>query len=169
LSRLEQGKMEFNKEKVDLSLAIKTVFEELGPSASQKNLKLTFLPTKKKIPLAMADSEKVKEVLINLVGNGINFTQKGGVVVSLGVFEDKLKVSVSDSGRGIAASQQALLFRKFQQAGASLYTRDTTKGTGLGLYISKLMVEGMGGTIGLEKSTVGKGSIFYFTLPVAKS
>jgi K+-sensing histidine kinase KdpD len=62
-----------------------------------------------------------------------------------------------------------LLFHKFQQAGNSLFTRDTTKGTGLGLYISKLMIEGMGGTIGLQYSQPGKGSAFGFALPVAGS
>jgi signal transduction histidine kinase len=70
---------------------------------------------------------------------------------------------------GIPIVSQALLFRKFQQAGLSLTTRDGAKGTGLGLYISKLIVERMGGKIYLEKSQEGKGSVFCFTLPTTAS
>jgi len=169
LSRLEQGRIEFKKGKVDVTSAIKSVFEELGPSALEKKLKLTIDTPKTKLPEVSADSEKVKEILINLIGNGINYTEKGSVSVSLQIQGNFLKVSVADTGRGIPPENQSLLFRKFQQAGASLYTRDTTKGTGLGLYISKLMVEGMGGTIGLDVSKTGKGSVFFFTLPLAKS
>ncbi|OGM03501.1 hypothetical protein A2129_01785 [Candidatus Woesebacteria bacterium GWC1_42_13] len=169
LSRLEQGRMEFKKEKVDVAAAIKQVFEELGESASAKSLKLVYIESKTKVPLALADNEKVKEVLVNILGNAINYTEKGDVTVSLTAEGGQLKVKVADTGRGILVANQNLLFRKFQQAGSSLYTRDTTKGTGLGLYISKLMVEGMEGTIGLLVSKVGEGSTFCFTLPIAKS
>jgi len=79
-----------------------------------------------------------------------------------------LKVFISDTGKGIPVANQNLLFRKFQQAGSSLLTRDTSKGTGLGLYISRLIIEGMGGKIWLEKSDEGKGSTFAFCLPIAK-
>jgi hypothetical protein len=72
----------------------------------------------------------------------------------------------TDTGRGIPPENQGLLFRKFQQAGSSLYTRDTTKGTGLGLYISKLMIEGMGGKIWLENREIDKGTTFAFCLPI---
>jgi two-component system sensor histidine kinase BarA len=78
-------------------------------------------------------------------------------------------VRVTDTGCGISLKQQALLFHKFQQAGESIVTRDTAHGTGLGLYISKMMIEGMGGEIGLEKSIEGKGSTFFFILPVGIS
>ena len=169
VSRLEQGRMEYKKGKVDIVAAVKSVFEELGPSAEQKKLKLAFEEPKTRPPEVAADGEKVKEILVNLIGNAINYTVKGGVSVRLESQGNLLKVSVADTGRGIPLKNQSLLFRKFQQAGASLYTRDTTKGTGLGLYISKLMVEGMGGTIGLEVSKTGKGSVFFFTLPLAKS
>ncbi|HEX7259628.1 MAG TPA: ATP-binding protein, partial [Candidatus Saccharimonadia bacterium] len=74
-----------------------------------------------------------------------------------------------DTGRGIPKDMQSLLFRKFQQAGSSLLTRDTTRGTGLGLYISKLLGEKMGGKISLENSEPGKGTTFSFSLPLATS
>ena len=71
---------------------------------------------------------------------------------------------VSDTGKGMSAENQQLLFRKFQQAGSSLLTRDGTKGTGMGLYISKLIIEQSGGTIALEHSELGKGSSFVFSV-----
>ena len=77
-----------------------------------------------------------------------------------------LKVEVIDTGKGISEKNQSLLFRKFQQANESLLIRDSKRGTGLGLYISKLLIEGMGGQIGLESSVEEKGSVFYFTLPI---
>jgi two-component system sensor histidine kinase BarA len=76
-----------------------------------------------------------------------------------------LRITVTDTGRGIPPEAQKLLFRKFQQAGPSLLTRDTTRGTGLGLYISKLMAEGMGGRMALDHSTVGKGTAFSVLIP----
>jgi signal transduction histidine kinase len=91
------------------------------------------------------------------------------VTVSLKYEGERIKVMVSDTGRGIPLANQSLLFHKFQQAGSSLYTRDTVKGTGLGLYISKMMVENMKGIIQLESSEEGKGSVFSFTLPIAKT
>ena len=80
-----------------------------------------------------------------------------------------VQVNVVDTGEGIAKEVQGLLFHKFQQAGTSLYTRDTSRGTGLGLYISRLMMEGMGGKIWLKASEIGKGSTFTFSLPIAKA
>ena len=93
----------------------------------------------------------------------------GGITISSAVSDGMVQVSIADTGRGIPLNNQALLFHKFQQAGDSLFTRDTTKGTGLGLYISKLMIEGMGGKIWLVKSEEGKGSVFAFTVPIAKT
>ena len=117
----------------------------------------------------MADKDRLKQVLINMIGNAFKFTETGGVYFEK--FDSKdgtVSVDVRDTGSGIAVEQQPLLFRKFQQAGDSLYTRDTSKGTGLGLYISKLLIEGMKGSIGLRTSALKKGSVFYFSLPVAE-
>ena len=157
VSRLEMGRMEFKKEKVDLGKLTKEVVEEMTVTAQNKKLKLFSSGS----GVAIADKERVKQVLINLVGNSINYTESGEIEIEI----VKNKVLVKDTGRGIAPENQNLLFHNFQQAGSSLFTRDTTKGTGLGLYISRLMVEGMGGKIWLEKSEEGKGSTFAFSLP----
>ena len=118
--------------------------------------------------MVRADKDRTRQTLINLIGNGLKFTEKGGVTVS--VKKDSISACcyVKDTGRGIPVENQKLLFRKFQQAGSSIYTRDTTKGTGLGLYISKLMIEGMNGRIWLDSSYDGKGSTFAFCLPLSK-
>src|SRR5258708_38343135 len=99
----------------------------------------------------------------------MKFTDKGKITVTAEKVGDHLKICVSDTGPGISDENQKLLFRKFQQAGTSVYTRDTSRGTGLGLYVTKLMVEAMGGQVALEHSKLGKGSTFSFTLPLAKS
>lgn len=168
VSRVEQGRIQFNlKEFNPLALVVETL-HELERLAKEKNLSLTVLPPKRALPAAFADKERVKQVLINLVGNALKFTTRGGVTIRLDRENGSLRIAVQDTGRGITTKDQTFLFRKFQQAG-DLYTRDVTGGTGLGLYISKLLVEKMGGRIYLESSVVGKGSTFVFTLPIAKS
>lgn len=117
-------------------------------------------------PSAYADKDRVGEVLLNLLGNAIKYSEKGTVTVQASLLQGFLKVSVTDAGKGISPEQQSLLFRKFQQAGKSLLTRDTTRATGLGLYISKLLTEQMGGQIFLEKSEPNVGSTFSFTVPI---
>lgn len=169
LSRLEQGKIQFKIISVDIIVLIHEVFTEMQGSASEAKLYLTLKESTAPIPGVFADPNRVKEVLINLIGNSLKFTEKGGITVSMDPQKDKLKIIVTDTGRGIVSKNQRLLFHKFQQTGSNLLTRDTTKGTGLGLYISKLMIEGMGGKIALEQSIPGKGSIFSFTLPVMKN
>jgi len=94
-------------------------------------------------------------------------TAHGSVTIDTKVEGSSLKVFVSDTGPGISDEDQRQLFRKFQQAGNKFLTRDT-RGTGLGLYISKLLSEQMGGRIQLEKSKLGVGTTFSLALPLAK-
>jgi len=166
LSRLEQGKMVFNNSQFDFLLLVQHTTAELATLATEKKIFLKFDSPKERPPIVTADKDKVKQVLSNLIGNAIKFTENGGVTISLSLNGNFIKTSVIDTGRGITPENQVFLFRKFQQAGTSLLTRDTTKGTGLGLYISKLLIEGMGGTVVLEKSEPEKGSTFAFTLPL---
>jgi signal transduction histidine kinase len=103
-----------------------------------------------------------------MVGNAANYTKEGGITVETQKVDGFVKVLVIDTGVGISELNQQRLFKKFQQAQAEVLTRDLTKSTGLGLYISKLIVEGLGGEIKLEHSEVGKGSTFSFSIPIAK-
>ena len=107
--------------------------------------------------------------MVNLVGNSVKYTEKGGVIISVERDNGFIKVLVTDTGKGIPPDVQAGLFNKFQQGPAGeTYTRDVIHGSGLGLYISKMMVEGMGGKIALEKSVPNVGSTFSFELPIVK-
>lgn len=166
MSRLEQGKIDFKKQNFQLSDVVIQVMNELKTIGDGKGIELMT-----NIPIAtlrvFADPDRVKQVIYNLVGNAIKFTQKGSVTVGIQQ-EDKstVRVFVTDTGSGIPVDKQSLLFQKFQQAG-NILTPEVSQGSGLGLYICKLLIQGMGGIIGLEKSEVGRGSTFSFTLPLA--
>ena len=163
ISRIEAGRITFTITKIDLDKLIKEVVKNLQMSATEKNLTLMYkddnLPS-----IIMGDEDKVKEILINLIGNALKFTHQGGVTVSVFEKDNMITTAVSDTGHGIAKEDQDLLFKKFSQVKGS-YAKQSG-GTGLGLYISKKMIEGMKGNIWLE-SEVGKGSTFYFSLPKA--
>lgn len=167
-SRLEQGKMKFNNEIFNLASTLEDSIDGIQNIASEKNIYIKFDKPQDLLPDVLADKDKIKEIIINLVGNAIKFTETGGVTVGIKQDGDSLKVWVSDTGRGIDREQQNLLFRKFQQAEENLLTRDSTQGTGLGLYISKLMIEQMGGKISLESSEPNKGTVFVFSVPLPK-
>jgi len=163
-SRLEQGRIQFKKFHFNIVDLAKEVARELAPNVNKKT-KILIRPFSKTAQV-FADRERCKQVFFNLIGNAIKYTEKGQITVSFSAENQKLKVSVTDTGKGIPKENQGLLFRKFQQASNSILTRDNTRSTGLGLYISKLMVEGMRGEMFLEKSELGKGSTFSFTLPL---
>lgn len=166
VSRLEQGKIEIKNKKFELYSVIDKVMDSVKGGVDSKKVKLKFNKGKDKSINIFADEEKVEQVLFNLVGNSIKFTPKGEISVNTKVSGNFVKISVSDTGAGISVKNESLLFRKFQPAGEQVLARDVTKSTGLGLYISQLLVSKMGGTIGLEKSVLGEGSTFFFTLPL---
>ncbi len=170
ISRLEQGKMSFTYKPTSLEKVVEGVNYEMKVVLNEKNIYLKIdKMTLNTLPMVWVDENRLKQVIYNLIGNAAKFTDQGGISITTALSEDKAKVKVivTDTGRGMTAESQQLLFHKFQQASSSLLTRDTTRGTGLGLYISKMIVENMGGKIALESSVVDKGSVFSFTLPVA--
>lgn len=168
-SRLEQGKIKFKFGLFPIDKIMEQVSYEMGAVLKQKNLYLKVddsIKNLNKLPQVFADPDRTKQIIYNLVGNAAKFTDSGGIELGARADADALTVTVNDTGRGIPLDMQKFLFHKFQQAGSSLLTRDTARGTGLGLYISKLLVEGMGGEIKLESSIPGKGSTFSFSLPL---
>lgn len=167
VSRLEQSRMVFDIKEFDMDEIIRETLKEYNVTGSRKKLSLDYEKLPTPLPLVLGDADKVRQVLINLVGNSLKFTTKGGVKITTEVTDKFVKVLVSDTGRGIPLKQQSLLFHKFQQTGESLFTRDTAGGSGLGLYISRMMLEGMGGEVKLEKSETNVGSTFSFTVPLA--
>ncbi len=135
------------------------------PIAIEKGLPLVIVNS----PLAMvqADKDKVREILNNLIGNALKFTESGEVNVSWAADADEVKVFIKDSGIGITAAEQMKLFGKFKQ----ITTQQVGKpaGSGLGLYISRELARKMGGELWIEESKFKHGSIFAFSLPKADS
>jgi len=166
VSRLEQRRMQFNLEQCDVNKIIREAMGELRDLATKQSLTIEFAEAPA-LPAILADTFRVKQVLTNLVGNAIHYTDAGGINITAEVVGKMVKIKVRDSGVGISLQDSSLLFRKFQQVGDNILARKVMS-TGLGLYISKLMVESMGGVIALEESVPGKGSTFSFTLPVFK-
>ena len=170
LSKLEAGQVVFKPEKtniVDFCLEITAMFSH---SANQKNLKLTF--EYEDVPVIYIDQQRIRQILFNLVGNAIKFTNSGGIKIlveyqNTSETEGTLSVSVKDTGSGVAPEDCNRLFEPFVQLTRMRGTNSTNNGTGLGLSIVKKMVTQMGGTVSLE-STLGKGSIFSFVIPNVK-
>lgn len=168
VSALEQGKIQMNPQPFALEEVVTSVIRELNSLATAKGLTLVSDPSVSAAPQITADKQRIKQVLYNLIGNAVKFTDAGNVTVTVRTDENLVYIIVTDTGKGMSAENQSLLFRKFQQAGTSFLTKDATKGTGLGLYISKLIIERSGGTIALQSSELGRGSSFVFSLPRTK-
>jgi signal transduction histidine kinase len=165
-SSLEQGKMQFAIAPVDLAPLVANVVTDLKPildgQTDAVNIeKLSSLP-----PVA-ADEARTRQILYNLLSNAAKYSDHGTITISGEVDGKQVRLRIADTGKGISPENQKLLFHKFQQAGESILTRDNTKGTGLGLYISRLLATNMQGNVELEHTEVGKGSTFALTLPIA--
>lgn len=163
-AKLESGSLQLEFAATDLYALINEICEPLGPLAREKGLTLTQeLPDG--LPPVRADRAKLRRVIVNLLSNALKFTPKGGrVTVRVEpAGETAVRIAIADTGVGIAADYLPLLFDKYEQA--SSRSARGEKGTGLGLYITRKLVELHGGEIHVE-SEVGKGSTFSFTLPV---
>jgi GAF domain-containing protein len=162
LSKIEAGQLVLELTEYSLEDIAQTVRSTLEPLAADK--KLTFkVDVSPKLPAGHGDGRRLTQVLINLVGNAIKFTDTGEVVIKASATDGSFHLSVQDTGPGISAVDQAKLFQEFQQADNAITRKKG--GTGLGLAISKRIVEMHGGRVWLE-SQVGRGSTFSFTIPV---
>lgn len=168
ISKIEAGKMQVEKISFDLEECISDVVQLLAAKAFEKKIEMVTL-IEPDIPAAViTDPARLRQILLNLVGNAVKFTERGFVAVEVGVEERfgnflTLRVRVRDSGIGIPADKQASLFHQFTQADASTTRR--YGGTGLGLAICRRLVDLLGGAIHFE-SEAEKGSTFTFTVPV---
>ena len=162
LSKIEAGQLVLELTDYSLEDIAQTVRSTLEPLAADKKLafKVEVAP---KMPAGHGDGRRLTQVLINLVGNAIKFTDAGEVVIKATATDGSFHLSVCDTGPGISAADQAKLFQEFQQADNAITRKKG--GTGLGLAISKRIIEMHGGKIWLE-SQVGQGSMFSFTVPV---
>lgn len=169
VSRLEQDNIKITNSVVDLKAVIGQVAKEMQTVLAEKQLQFIFKDAPSSGTPIWADPNRVKQIVYNLIGNAAIYTQKGSVSVAVVKAGKHVKLTVTDTGPGIPEKNQKFLFRKFQQAGDSNLTRESSHGTGLGLYISRLLAERMGGTLKLEWSKVGAGTSFSLTLPAAES
>jgi len=162
LSKIEAGQLVLELSDYSVQDIAQTVRSTLEPLAADKKLafKLELAPD---LPPGHGDGRRLTQVLINLVGNAIKFTDAGEVAIKAEAHNGSFHVSVRDTGPGISSGDQARLFQEFQQADNAITKKKG--GTGLGLAISKRIIEMHGGRIWVE-SQPGQGSTFTFTLPV---
>ena len=167
LSKIEADRLEVKVEPLALEPGLMEVVNQLKPMASNKGLQLT-LEMEDSLPLVLADSQRIDQVVINMVSNALKFTEKGGVTIQCALLDryDMLRISVSDTGIGISPAALDYIFEAFRQADGSTTRR--FGGTGLGLTIARKLIELQGGEVSVE-SVVGQGSTFSFTLPVAST
>lgn len=163
-SKLEAGQVEIRKVACDPTPILDDALGLFAWQAQEKGLALTRVGGETLPSGLLLAPDRLRQVLLNLIGNAIKFTERGGVTLELGWdgLTHCLKVRVKDTGAGIAPERQAALFKRFSQVDGAVAPRQP--GTGLGLAICKGLVEAMGGEIGVE-SQVGQGSCFWFTLP----
>lgn len=168
IPRIEQGQLPVNKVAVSLQKflsLVENLLKEFSPLIEQKNISFDY-----KIPPAQGrvflevDWSKIKQVFANLLENALHYTRDGGQIdLSITLKKNFLTVTLTDSGIGIPKLEQVKLFKKFYRASNARAL--SSKGTGIGLYLAKFMVEGHGGKIWVV-SEEGCGSTFYFTLPL---
>ncbi|MEM6781002.1 MAG: ATP-binding protein [Pseudomonadota bacterium] len=166
-SKIEAGELSLEEIPMNLKESIYQVTDILRPIASKKGLTidLSFSPTAPR--WVVGDQNRIRQVFYNLIGNAIKFTEKGGARVDVSTFrsnggDEQVRFRIEDTGVGISEEARETIFDKFIQADAS--TARKFGGTGLGLTITKQLIEAMGGRIGVE-SVVGKGSTFWFDIP----
>jgi PAS domain S-box-containing protein len=167
-SRIEAGRLDLAAEPFDLPALAESVVELLAPRAQDKGIEIALDVTERFPRRLVGDADRVRQILINLAGNAIKFTERGGVGVSLGftLTQDgggEVTLAVSDTGSGIPEDRLPILFEEFEQGDGS--ASRSHEGTGLGLAITRRLVTRMGGRIEAD-SRVGRGSTFRVVLPL---
>ncbi len=167
VSRIEAGRIVLNLRTVKLDLLINDVIAEILPRAQEIGVIITYAPVPS-VPDVLADPDKIKEVLLNLIGNSLKFTPKGGkITISLSLVNNMIVTKIEDTGRGIAPEDLPKLFQKFGTISQNYLVKQSADGTGLGLYISKSLVELHGGKIWATSQGLEKGAAFNFSLKIA--
>ncbi|NTU70118.1 GAF domain-containing protein, partial [bacterium] len=166
-SRIDQEHLVLNKEPTRIERLIERVVEGFEFRSKEKGIYVEYKKADKLLPEVNLDPGRIAEVFNNIIGNAIKFTHKGGITVSVGLKDkDTVLVTIADTGEGIPKDDIPNLFKKFYQAqsASSILSKDKG-GTGLGLYITKNIIDIHGGKIWIE-SRVRRGTTFYFTLPI---
>ena len=165
ITRIEEGRYLYEMAMTDIREIIKSVMENYKEEIKAKKIIIDFKKPED-FPLMMIDTEKIKLVVQNFIDNAINYSQPGGkVIISLKNDDKNIEFKVQDFGIGIPEEEQSKIFGKFSRAGNA--AKMNTTGSGLGLFLSKNIIEAHGGEIWFE-SEEGKGASFYFSLPIKK-
>ncbi|MBU0534738.1 GAF domain-containing sensor histidine kinase [Patescibacteria group bacterium] len=164
ISRFEQDKVEFKIIQTNLCELIKEILTGFEIKTKSKGINLSFDEECLDVFVDI-DKEKMRNVIINLIDNAVKFTDNGGIKVTVENEEDKVVIQIKDSGSGINPPDIPKLFHKFGRIDNSYTIASDTGGTGLGLYIVRLYVEGMGGKVWATSDGIGKGSTFWISLP----
>jgi len=160
LSKIEAGRIELNPTEFDFNEFIRGIIELFQMRAQQKEIIFMYEPLSP-LPLAVyADEKRLRQIIINLLGNAVKFTEQGGISLKIGRENEGIRFQIEDTGIGIAPEEIDKIFLPFQQAGTARYKAE---GTGLGLSITKKLIEMMGGELHVT-STFGEGSQFWMTL-----
>lgn len=162
LTRLEAGRLDLRPGPVDVRQLIEDACEVLAPRAADRGLTLSHAIAADVPALVEADEARLKQIVFNLAGNAVKFTETGGVLITVEMSRDQLQLSVRDSGPGISQEDQRRLFEHFERGAAE---RKAAPGAGLGLAMVKRLAEAMGGTVGV-KSSLGAGAVFWVTAPL---
>jgi signal transduction histidine kinase len=163
LSRLDAGKIEFNPELVSLEEMTSGIIDELRINAEKKGLYMKLVRPSNPLPKIMADRDKLRQVILNIVDNAIKYTKEGGVTLELKKLNQEEAIKISDTGEGMGKEELDSLFQMFSRATAG--TQLHTEGAGIGLYVAKQFIEMHGGKIWAESEGKGKGSTFTIQLP----
>ncbi len=170
VSRIESGRITLLRKSIDLVQVAKDVMYELTPSAQKQQVELKLHTESETFPHVVADANKLKEVFVNLVGNALKFTDpKGSITIKIEQDNKKLVTHIIDSGKGIEKEDLPKLFQKFGIVGNEYLRKRNSQGTGLGLYISKSIINLHGGEIWVDSEGKDKGTTFSFSLPIEGS
>ncbi len=165
LTAIEEHRIQIKNERFNFVDATNEVVNDFKAKAAEKSLSLQLSLPVELLPEIIADRNLAKEIIVNILSNAIQYTEKGGITLSLAKDDGFVELSIKDTGIGIKASEQKLLFQKFQTVGGR-FMHSREYGSGMGLYISKLLAELMNGTVNLKESSPGVGSTFVISLPI---
>lgn len=167
VSRIESNRLTIKITPADIQKLSEEIVSELEPRAKELEISITVVPNVSLV-YVLVDQDKIREVFTNLIGNAFKFTPKGGhITVSFYRTDGMVEVHIADTGIGISKEDQKKLFQKFGMVGGNYLIRQNAQGTGLGLYLTKSIIELHGGKIWVQSAGIGQGTTFIFTLPVA--
>jgi PAS domain S-box-containing protein len=167
IAKIESGYMDVHMQEVDAPLVFADVYSLMRVQADEKRIALNIVLPSESLPAVWADPDMLRQILLNLIGNAVKFTNQGGVTVQAQIVDSKMEIAVVDTGIGVPSHLHSKLFQPFVQADGSMTRK--YGGTGLGLSISRKLAEMMGGSVAMHSEGEGKGSTFTLTVSLASS